>query len=114
MPDGVLDPDRAPVHSLSPRFVEAMLAGTKTVAAQRIMTRITASTLALLYASGSAPALVVTCVALLVVRPEPLPAPVPLHVHGDWAHLGGIDSEHPGDRHHFVGCLAWEKTIRTD
>ena len=112
-----LDPDRALVLSLRPRFAEAILAGIKTVEVRRVMPRITVPTLALLYASGSARALVGMCVvrsvarypadglwhlhgadtalsraefdaylqgrdcgvALLLERPEPLAAPIPLH-----------------------------------
>lgn len=113
----MLDPDRALVLALKPRFAEAILAGTKTVEVRRVRPRITVPTLALLYASGSARALVGTCVvrsvarypadelwhlhgvgtalcrtefdaylqgrdcgvALLLERPEPLAAPIPLH-----------------------------------
>ncbi|WP_419933102.1 ASCH domain-containing protein [Candidatus Poriferisodalis sp.] len=117
MAEDSLDPSRALVLSLKPRFAEAILAGTKIVEVRRVMPRITDPTLALLYASGSERALVGTCVvrsvawyptdelwrrhgadtalsrtefdsyldgrdggvALLLERPEPLAAPIPLH-----------------------------------
>lgn len=117
MTERMVDPARALVLSLKPRFAEAILDGTKTVEVRRVMPRITVPTLALLYASGSVRALVGTCVvrsvarypadelwqlhgadtalsrtefdtylhgrdcgvALLLERPEPLAAPVPLH-----------------------------------
>ena len=117
MTEHLLDPDRALVLALKPRFAEAILAGTKTVEVRRVVPRITVPTLALLYASGSVRALVGTClvrsvarypadelwhlygtdtalshvefdaylqgrdsgVALLLERPQPLAAPIPLH-----------------------------------
>jgi predicted transcriptional regulator len=117
MTDRVLDPARTLVLSLKPRFAEAILTGTKTVEVRRVRPRMSVPTLALLYASGSARALVGTCVvrsvarypagelwqlhgagtalsrtefdayllgrdcgvALLLERPEPLAAPIPLH-----------------------------------
>ena len=117
MAERLLDPARALVLSLKPRFAEAILSGAKTVEVRRVMPRITVPTLALLYASGATRALVGTCVvrsvarhptdelwqlhgartalsrteldaylagcdsgvALLLERPEPLAAPVPLH-----------------------------------
>ena len=48
-----LDPARALVLSLKPRFAEAILSGTKTVEVRRVMPRITVPTLALLYAYRS-------------------------------------------------------------
>ncbi|WP_423916938.1 ASCH domain-containing protein [Candidatus Poriferisodalis sp.] len=68
MTELLLDPARALVLSLKPRFAQAILAGTKTVEVRRVMPRITISTLALLYASGSARALVGTCVVRSVAR----------------------------------------------
>ena len=68
MTDRSLDPARALVLSLKPRFAEAILAGTKTVEVRRVLPRITVPTLALLYASGSARALVGTCVVRSVAR----------------------------------------------
>ena len=117
MAERLLDPARALVLSLKPRFADAILSGAKTVEVRRVMPRITVPTLALLYASGTTRALVGTCVvrsvarhptdelwrphgartalsrtefdaylmgrdhgvALLLERPEPLAAPVPLH-----------------------------------
>ena len=117
MTERMVDPARALVLSLRPRFAEAILGGVKTVEVRRVMPRITVQTLALLYASGSTRALVGTCVvrsvarypidelwrrhgartalsrtefdaylqgldrgvALLLERPEPLAAPIPLH-----------------------------------
>lgn len=63
-----LDPHRALVLSLKPRFAEAILDGIKTVEVRRITPRITVPTLALLYASGNARALVGTCVVRSVAR----------------------------------------------
>ena len=68
MTEGSLDPARALVLSLKPRFAEAILDGTKTVEVRRVMPRITVPTLALLYASGSERALVGTCVVQSVAR----------------------------------------------
>lgn len=117
MTERSVDPARALVLSLKPRFAEAILAGTKTVEVRRVRPRITVPTPALMYASGNARALVGTCVvlsvarypadelwrlhgadtellrtefdvylqgrdcgvALLLERPEPLAAPIPLH-----------------------------------
>ena len=62
MTERLLDPARALVLSLKPRFAEAILAGTKTVEVRRVMPRITIPTL-----------------ALLLECPEPLAAPIPLH-----------------------------------
>ena len=53
MAEDSLDPARALVLSLKPRFAGAILAGTKTVEVRRVMPRITVPTLALLYASGT-------------------------------------------------------------
>ena len=63
-----LDPTRALVLSLKPRFAEAILAGKKTVELRRIMPRITIPTLALLYASGPERSLVGTCIVHSVAR----------------------------------------------
>ena len=117
MTERSLDPARALVLSLKPRFAGAILSGTKTAEVRRVMPRITDPTLALLYASGCEGALVGTCVvrsvaryptdelwrrhgadtalfrtefdsyldgrdcgvALLLERPVPLAAPIPLH-----------------------------------
>lgn len=68
MTEDSLDPARALMLSLKPRFAEAILAGTKTVEVRRVMPRITIPTLALLYASGSERALVGTCVVRSVAR----------------------------------------------
>ncbi|WP_419916663.1 ASCH domain-containing protein [Candidatus Poriferisodalis sp.] len=68
MTERLVDPARALVLSLKPRFAEAILAGTKAAEVRRVMPRITVSTLALLYASGSARALVGTCVVRSVAR----------------------------------------------
>ncbi len=68
MTEPLLDPARALVLSLKPRFAEAILAGSKTVEVRRVMPRIIVPTLALLYASGSARALVGTCVVRSVAR----------------------------------------------
>ena len=79
MTERLLDPARALVLSLKPRFAEAILAGTKTVEVRRVMPRITIPTLALLYASGSSRALVGTCVVRSVAR---YPADELWHLHG--------------------------------
>ncbi len=68
MTERMVDPARALVLSLKPRFAEAILDGTKTVEVRRVMPRITVPTLALLYASGSTRALVGTCVVRSVAR----------------------------------------------
>lgn len=68
MTERSVDPARALVLSLKPRFAEAILDGTKTVEVRRVIPRITVPTLALLYASGSARALVGTCVVRSVAR----------------------------------------------
>lgn len=68
MTELMLDPDRTLVLSLKPRFAEAILAGTKTAEVRRVRPRITMPTLALLYASGRARALVGTCVVRSVTR----------------------------------------------
>ena len=68
MTENSLDPARALVLSLKPRFADAILAGTKTVEVRRVMPRITVPTLALLYASGNERALVGTCVVRSVAR----------------------------------------------
>lgn len=68
MTEPMLDPDRALVLSLKPRFAQAILAGTNTVEVRRVMPRLTVPTLALLYASSSARALVGTCVVRSVSR----------------------------------------------
>lgn len=68
MTERMVDPARALVLSLKPRFAEAILDGTKTVEVRRVMPRITVPTLALLYASGSVRALVGTCVVRSVAR----------------------------------------------
>lgn len=75
----VLDPDKALVLSLKPRFAEAILAGTKTVEVRRVMPRVALPTLALLYASGNVRALVGTCVVQSVARH---PADELWHLHG--------------------------------
>ena len=79
MTEDSLDAARALVLSLKPRFAEAILAGIKTVEVRRVMPRITVPTLALLYASGSARALVGTCVVRSVAR---YPADGLWHLHG--------------------------------
>ena len=79
MSEHSLDPARALVLSLKPRFAEAILDGTKTVEVRRIMPRITIPTLALLYASGSSRALVGTCVVRSVAR---YPTDELWHLHG--------------------------------
>ncbi|WP_419837528.1 ASCH domain-containing protein [Candidatus Poriferisodalis sp.] len=63
-----LDPTRALVLSLKPRFAEAILNGTKTLELRRVMPRITIPTLALLYATGPARSLVGTCIVHSVIR----------------------------------------------
>lgn len=68
MPESRLDPSRALVLSLKPRFAEAILSGRKTVELRRVMPRITVPTLALLYASGPTRSLVGTCVVRSVAR----------------------------------------------
>lgn len=79
MTERLLDPARALVLSLKPRFAEAILDGTKTVEVRRVMPRITIPTLALLYASGSVRALVGTCVVRSVAR---YPTDELWHLHG--------------------------------
>ena len=79
MTERSLDPARALVLSLKPRFAEAILNGTKTVEVRRVLPHITMPTLALLYASGDSRALVGTCVVRSVAR---YPADELWHLHG--------------------------------
>ena len=79
MTERLLDPARALVLSLKPRFAGPILDGTKTVEVRRVMPRITIPTLALLYASGSVRALVGTCVVRSVAR---YPTDELWHLHG--------------------------------
>lgn len=79
MTERLVDPVRALVLSLKPRFAEAILAGTKTVEVRRVRPRITVQTLALMYASGNARALVGTCMVRSVTR---YPADELWHLHG--------------------------------
>lgn len=68
MANATIDPDRALVLSLKPRFAEAILTGDKTVELRRILPHITIPTHALLYATGPARSLVGTCVVRSVAR----------------------------------------------
>ncbi|WP_419943631.1 hypothetical protein [Candidatus Poriferisodalis sp.] len=79
MPERSVDPARALVLSLKPRFAEAILAGTETAEVRWILPRIAIRTLALLYASGSERALVGTCVVRSVDRYQ---ADERWHLHG--------------------------------
>ncbi|WP_420610494.1 hypothetical protein [Candidatus Poriferisodalis sp.] len=88
MTEPILDPDRALVLALKPRFAEAMLAGTKTVEVRRAMPRITVPTLALLYASGSVRALVGTCLVRSVAR---YPADELWHLYGTDTALSRVE-----------------------
>lgn len=88
MTEHLLDPDRALVLALKPRFAEAILAGTKTVEVRRLMPRITVPTLALLYASGSVRALVGTCLVRSVAR---YPADELWHLYGTDTALSRVE-----------------------
>lgn len=68
MAEPSLDPTRALVLSLKPRFAEAILGGQKTVELRRVMPRITIPTLALLYAASPERSLVGTCIVRSVAR----------------------------------------------